>query len=105
MLCIILISDPMALLAITLFFLCVAYAQLFLFNYLVLCKRPDLQFDFRTVLTFPFYKMATTLLFRQYALMENVISYSLNLKPHTIEHRLTTQKQELNGKLNIPPTP
>jgi len=98
------IIDPLTMAGITAFFLLLSYFQLFVFNYWVLGGRKDLQLTLTTVLTFPFYKMATTLMFRQYAMMENIMSYSLNLKPHSIKYRCEDQKVEI-GMSDIPPTP
>jgi len=91
--------------AISAFFLALAYSQLLIFNYVILIARPDLRVSFWTLLTFPFYKVAITILCRQYALMENALSYSVSIKPKTIEYRLTKQAEELNGLRDIPPVP
>jgi len=105
MVLIIIVVDPKAMLAIMSFFILLALLQLCLFNFVVMRRRPDLRFTFCTIICFPFYKMVTTLLFRQYALMENVIKYSLNRKPRTIEYRFTTQRDALSGLQDFPPTP
>ena len=105
MVCIIIVVDPRAMLAIMSFFIVLALLQLLLFNVVVMRRRPDLKFDLCTVLCFPFYKMVTTLLFRQYAMMENAMKYSVNRKPRTIEYRFTEQRDKLNGLQDFPPTP
>jgi len=104
MLLIILLVDPRALAAISCFFLLLAYAQLILFNYVVMRRRGDLRLSLCTLITFPFYKMVTTLLFRQYAMMENVINYSVNRKPDSIEQRFENSDEQ-GGLQDFPPAP
>ena len=46
-------------------------------------------------------QVVCSLVFRQYALMENAINYSLNPKKHTIEQRLTwSRDRSLEEKVN-----
>merc|ERR1712086_800085 len=61
------------------------------------------------VFTFPLYKLATTMLFRQWAMMQNDFIYSHNVKPQTIEYREYTQAADfemqvhgMQDKLGVP---
>ena len=90
MLAILLPTNWFVVLGITVFFMSIAYTLLFLFRTVVLRNRPDMRAEFpmKVFLMYPLYKVMSTFLFRQYALVENAVYYSINFKRHTIANRL-----------------
>ena len=94
------------------FWFSLAYLELILFWLKTWPRSKDIQLHLSVILTFPVYKFITTMLFRQYAMMQNALVYAHNSKAKTIEYRLHTEAAKMQDDFphssrhvrNIPPS-
>jgi hypothetical protein len=93
-----------------LFWFSLAYVQLIMFKFktkLDICSlksaqdKDVLEMQWFVILTFPLYKFVTTMLFRQFAMMQDSLVYSHKIKAKTIEHRLHTQAAQFQDQFNV----
>jgi len=88
-----LFSDPFLAVTLTVAFWLLHYFELFVFTFWVLRERKDLRSPCRALMLFPVMHTVLTLMFRQYALIENVIEYS------ALTRKLPTVEERANGVL------